>query len=259
MQSTSLLPIGTRLAIVAVAMVTGLWGLSAVMGRAKAGADVEVVARRILQERPYPVDRLSRLRAATDGTHCEYRFARTVIQLRLFEEALTHPTADDERRQLEADMSALAQCNPNEGFFPLVGAALALGNGDTAGFGSGLMTSYRNAPRENWIALRRSPLALERFDDLSPDLQRHAVEEFSNFVNSGMNDEAADIFTGLDAETRGHLIASLGTHTGAERRVSFFNTLLADRDKPRKSSVSRKLIENFSLPSGTSLPSGPAE
>jgi uncharacterized protein YjiS (DUF1127 family) len=247
-----------RIGLYLVALAAGSWGVEAVAARVQTGADIEAVATRILQDKAYTRERLVELRATDDHGHscAAPRFELAVIQLRLFEQAFSsgdQQAAAVERRALDDSIAALMRCDPNESFFPLVSAALALGDSDEPLFIAELRRSYRNGPFENWVSLRRSPIALAHLDRLPPDLADQAVAEFTNLVNSGLNEDAETVFVGLPAETRGRLMAGLAERARPARHRSFINTLLAEQKKPRKSRGARRVLETFSLPAGTSL------
>jgi uncharacterized protein YjiS (DUF1127 family) len=248
-----------RLVMLSLAGAAALWGLEAISQRAEAGVDTRVVATRILQDKSYTTDRLLQIRGRMGrGDQCaDPTFARAVVQLRIFEQSLIPDSGllpEVEREDLEHRIEKVTVCEPNDGFFPLVSAALALSDGRQDRFLSELRHSYRNGPYENWIALRRSPLALTRFSDLPEDLQKKARAEFTNLINSGLHREAAAIFDVVPLDAQAAVLDAIQAGATPRLRSAFLTRLIEGRSRPRsRFKKSRGLIENFSLPSGTSL------
>ncbi len=69
--------------------------------------------------------------------------------------------------------------------------------------------SYHLAPREGWVALRRSPYVLAIFNELPADLQGMATSEFTSIVASGFIGEAVKILEGSGWPSRNKLLASI--------------------------------------------------
>lgn len=244
-----------RALVVGVAGIAALWGAQTIWDRISIGADLTAVSSRILQDRAYDLQRLRTIYARTTDS-CSHAFARGIIQLRIYEQSAGAelPTTGEERTRLERDIRASGQCDPNEAFFPLVTAAFTLADGHDDAFFLAIRQSYRSAPFENWIALRRSLLMLTHFAGLPDDLRRAAEAEFVNLVNSGLHREAAAIFdeSGLDAQAA--LLDALQKSAEPSLHGAFLTRLIQRRAGPKpRFKRSRRLIENFSLPSGTSL------
>ncbi|KAA2236915.1 hypothetical protein [Salinarimonas soli] len=116
-------------------------------------------------------------------------------------------------RRTEAARSAAVRtltCAPTHSF-----AWLSLYWIDTARLGAGtalqglLAQSYRTGPKEMWIAVRRNPLAMNIFEELSPELQLRAVDEFLDLVQVAPFDFTAAIFTSLAPETQAAILPRL--------------------------------------------------
>lgn len=72
-----------------------------------------------------------------------------------------------------------------------------------------LAESYRTGPDEIWIQVRRSPLAMNLYGQLPDDLKRNAIDEYLELVGLYQLDLVVGIYTRLDDETRGAVLARL--------------------------------------------------
>ncbi|MCA1550703.1 hypothetical protein I6F36_28125 [Bradyrhizobium sp. BRP19] len=81
-----------------------------------------------------------------------------------------------------------------------------------------LVQSYATGPREGWIALRRSRMALSVFPMLSPAAQQRVVSEFVDLVNSEFVEAAASNLTTVGWPQRERLLNALQVvHLAAKR------------------------------------------
>ena len=72
-----------------------------------------------------------------------------------------------------------------------------------------LEMSYMTGPREGWISLKRNAFALAVYDGLPEDLQDKVVSEFSDLVQAGFIDDAANILTGPGRSQQARLVSGL--------------------------------------------------
>jgi len=143
----------------------------------------------------------------------EFSKAEALLMLRTTEEAIQQQAPEEGDRGIEgAQQKVIAALfvNPSDSFLWLM-----LYSVETArsGFGPekvGLLDlSYAVGPLEGWIAIRRNRLALAIFPMLRDDIQRAAVSEFAELVDSDFIEEAANNLTGVGWSIRERLLSEL--------------------------------------------------
>lgn len=82
-----------------------------------------------------------------------------------------------------------------------------------------LRLSYEVGPREGWVAIKRSRIALGLFAALTDDLKEAALSEFVGLVRSQFHADAADIFGNLPPVVRARLIVRVEQLRDAERQA----------------------------------------
>jgi hypothetical protein len=184
-----------------------------------ASVQLDDIANRIMsgdafQRNPIPAsDQV--LAAAENRAFCnplEIRGA-TIIRLRLYEDAINASDtrlADQRLTALRSSIDRALGCVPTEGFLWFIRYWSALHAGDTAsGHFDELRMSYRLAPYEGWIALRRSPYTLAIYDALPIDVQDMARREWVAIAGSGFIDEAVEILKGPGLPIHDQLLSQL--------------------------------------------------
>lgn len=113
-----------------------------------------------------------------------------VIRTRLHEEAVA--AADPKRadrylKGLREAVDRAIACAPTEGFLWFIRYWVRINQGAEVGPQlENLAMSYRQAPVEGWIAVRRNAYALAVYELLAEDQKRAVVSEFAALVNSGL-------------------------------------------------------------------------
>lgn len=137
-----------------------------------------------------------------------------IIRTRLYEEAVA--AADPKRadQQLKGVSEALdkaIECAPTEGFLWFIRYWVRINLGAPAGPELGnLAMSYRRAPFEGWIAVRRNVYSLAVYDLLTEDQKRAVRTEFATLVNSGLLASAVRNMLGAGWPIRDQLLSELG-------------------------------------------------
>lgn len=143
----------------------------------------------------------------------EFSKAEALLMLRAAEETVQRQVWEESDRGIEAageKIRTALSINPGDSFLWLM-----LYSVETArnGFGSEniklLDRSYAVGPLEGWIAIRRNRLALAIFPMLRDNVQRAAVSEFAELVDSDFIEEAASNLTGVGWSIRERLLSEL--------------------------------------------------
>ena len=82
-----------------------------------------------------------------------------------------------------------------------------------------LAESYRTGHNETWIQVRRSPLAMNVYDQLPDALKRDAIDEYLELVTLYQLDLVTGIYTRLDEATRDVILSRLNEVPTHARRV----------------------------------------
>lgn len=113
-----------------------------------------------------------------------------VIRTRLHEEAVAAADpkrADRHLKGLDQAVDRAIACAPTEGFLWFIRYWVRINQGaEVAPQLENLLMSYRQAPVEGWIAVRRNAYALAVFELLPEDQRRAVLTEFAAMVNSGL-------------------------------------------------------------------------
>lgn len=135
------------------------------------------------------------------------------IRTRLHEEAVA--AADPKRadQQLKGVREALDKamtCAPSEGFLWFMRYWVRINQGAQAEPElANLAMSYRLAPVEGWIAVRRNVYSLAVYDLLAEDQKRAVRTEFATLVNSGLLATAVRNVLGAGWPIRDQLLSEL--------------------------------------------------
>ncbi|QOG22154.1 MULTISPECIES: hypothetical protein [Bradyrhizobium] len=136
-----------------------------------------------------------------------------IIRTRLYEEAVA--AADPKRadQQLMGAREALDEtiaCAPTEGFLWFIRYWIRINQGAPAGPElASLAMSYRLAPVEGWIAVRRNVYSLAVYELLAEDQKRAVRAEFATLVNSGLLATAVRNVLGAGWPIRDKLLSEL--------------------------------------------------
>jgi len=208
-----------RLFLLLAALSAAGWA-AVVLAHPDASVQLDDIANRIMsgdafQRNAFPASN-QLLAAAENRAFCsplEMRGA-AIIRLRLYEDAVnTSDTrlADQRLIALRSSVDRALGCVPTEGFLWFIRYWSALHAGDTASeHFDELRMSYRLAPYEGWIALRRSPYTLAIYDSLPHDVQEMASHEWVAIAASGFINEAVEILKGPGWPIRDQLLARVG-------------------------------------------------
>lgn len=215
--------IRSSLVVIGLAAIT--W--AGVVLAAPTATGLDPAADRIVVGDPFKTDDLNRLASdlevARHGTPPRARALRNavIVAVRQTEEAVR----DGRRTEIEDRLGALGPMldratalAPCDGFLWLArfwhrnlrdgfdGESLAL-----------LAASYRVAPRDGWLAVRRSPLALAAFSRMDAPLRGLVVDEFVGLVNSHLG-PTAEVFVTAGWAARGALLPALAGASEVSRR-----------------------------------------
>jgi hypothetical protein len=195
-------------------------------------SSTESIATRVLAGDPFKTEvmdgQISAIRRIESAAFCRPVALRSaaVIQLRIVEVSAPQSGQSEARLYslLRMIRSALS-CAPADSFLWL--ALYSVEN--TANHFSAddlkyLRMSYELSPNEGWIALRRNPVAFERFRQLPADLAETAIHEFIQLLLSNFFEPAAAIFTGPAWPERELILAHL-TQISSEQRRFFADAL----------------------------------
>lgn len=158
-----------------------------------------------------------------------------VIRTRLHEEAVA--AADPKRadQQLNGVREALDNamaCAPTEGFLWFMRYWVRINQGaQVEPELANLAMSYRLAPLEGWIAVRRNVYSLAVYDLLAEDERRAVRTEFAAMVNSGLLANAVRNLLGAGWPIRDQLLSEL-TWTDLTMRYQFARMARAEGVDP---------------------------
>lgn len=182
-----------KVLVTCVCLVAGGWGLSFVLHPDRE-TRLNGFATRILASDRF--DRLNELVPDLDAVEahrsCNALELRSdvVIRTRLHEEAVTAADpkrADQHLKALGDAVDRAIACAPTEGFLWFMRYWVRINQGAEAGHQlENLAMSYRQAPVEGWIAVRRNAYALAVYGLLAEDQKRAVSTEFATLVNSGL-------------------------------------------------------------------------
>lgn len=189
-------------------------------------ASIDDAAQQILIGESFDGQQLNRLRtrliAISGGSARSLALANVaVVRLRLLEVGSppsSHLQVNDHSEAVEAVDEALSGA-PSNSFLWLAGYWLQELKSDRADHGLQLLKmSYEFGPREAWIAVRRSPLALRMFSILPPELTVASTTEFVGLMRAGLYEDAANILAGPGWPIREMLIGKLAGIGEDDRR-----------------------------------------
>jgi hypothetical protein len=211
--------LGIRVMLVALACSALAWS-SLSFGTFWRSASVERAASRIMSGETYgPSDTtalLGGVKAIEQETYCQPAALRAavVIRLELVEEALLAGDNDHLDNYLEAlqtTATTAIRCAPVDSFlWVALYRAKVLQEGFKPEDLGLLRVSYKLGPNEGWVALRRNRLTLSIYRLLPPDLLEDATVEFVGLVNSGFDQETAEIIEGPGWPLHTKLLNRLG-------------------------------------------------
>lgn len=106
---------------------------------------------------------------------------------------------DERLLRLETDATQLLRCSPRAAIGWIVLYWVEIQRTGLSGHAADfLRNSYRFAPREAWISVRRSGLVMPVLHFLPEDLKSHAMVEFKDLVGARLYDQAAQILRRTD-------------------------------------------------------------
>lgn len=187
---------------------------------------LDQIASRIIEGQIFKVEDLGRLLPLMEEVEksavCRPASVRSsaVIRLRLVENAskARQPNVNQLIDELLVSVRNALRCSPADSFLWLV---LYWAEMTRHGFEAHdldyIRLSYEVGPYEGWVALKRNPIALVLFEQLSPALRERVVSEFVGLVNSGFHREAAEILVGPGWRLRDQLLPRLGVVPQAHR------------------------------------------
>ena len=215
---TALRNLIARLLLGLAALCAAAWAV-AILAHPDAAVQLDDIANRIMsgdsfQQKALPVSE-QQLAAAENRAFCDPLEMRgaAIIRLRLVEDAINASDtqlADRRLKALQTSVDRALGCVPTEGFlwFIRYWSALHAGAAASDHFDE-LRMSYRLAPYEGWIALRRSPFTLAAYDSLPYDVQEMARNEFVAIVASDFIGDAVKILQGPGWPIRDQLLPGL--------------------------------------------------
>jgi hypothetical protein len=182
-----------KLLVTCGCLLAGSWGLSFVLHPDQETRLNSLATRILASDRFGGLDALvPDLDAAEAHRLCNALELRSdvVIRTRLHEEAIAAAApklADRHLKALRAVVDRAISCAPTEGFLWFMRYWVRINQGAEAGHElENLAMSYRQAPVEGWIAVRRNAYALAVYELLTEDQRRAVSTEFAALVNSGL-------------------------------------------------------------------------
>lgn len=183
-------------------------------------ASMEYVARHVFNGEPYKADVLERqvplMEEAENAAICRPMalWSAAIIRLRMVEQArLANARQPDDAKQLDRLRRSIHRalaCSPAQPFLWLVLYSLeSPKNESTPARANLLRMSYRTGPYEGWVILKRSPVAIQNFQQLPGDVSAGAVNEFVALLGSQYYQQAVAIFSGAAARTRDAILPHL--------------------------------------------------
>ncbi|MGB9187096.1 MAG: hypothetical protein WCB34_03760 [Methylovirgula sp.] len=217
----------TRIALCGLGAIACLWGLTT-FPIFWSESTIDKIGGRIASGEPFKRESLLALRPQLDAL--EHRAWPTpeslhnvaLIELRLAELELGSGSpiagnAQFERAQIAIESALRAV--PSDGFMWF---ALFWLTKTRDGYRQEslpyLRMSYRVAPHEGWIAVRRNRVAVSILSILPADLAETVITEFRNLVSSGFVEPAAEILTGPGWGNRELLLTGLANAPEDARR-----------------------------------------
>lgn len=205
----------------AIASLGAAWALS-VGPRELEAAPLRLAVTQILDEVSFKTEVLAQnlphIERLEKGATCQddtWRISAS-LRLELLERTLAAGDLDAADGMLPAvtdRIRRLLSCSPEEPLF-----WLALLWADTARYGFHperhryLDMSYAYGPFEGWIIMKRFPITIAIKARLPSSLQRAAIDEFATFGRSeGYDEQAAELFFGVDEPTREAIVPRLAT------------------------------------------------
>jgi hypothetical protein len=151
-----------------------------------------------------------------------------IIRLRLFERtsfASAQERSSEQVELIQAIRNSLS-CAPADGFLWLAMYFIGVNEkGLDSESINALRQSYRVAPHEGWIALKRSRVAFAGFNQLPPDLGEAAINEFVDMLHDGhFYGFAGDILIGPAWPERDFILLHLSRLSDANR-IGFMEEL----------------------------------
>lgn len=204
--------------LLALSAIGILWPLIVYPSFSRGALAREITARLVADERFRPgllQELLGRLVASPRPAieQPELTLAQVLLRLRSAEEAMQRSSSDVADREVEASQGQLVMAlslNPTESFlWLLLYSVETFRNGFDPTTLQYLDRSYRAGPHEGWIAVRRNRLSLAILPTLDESLQKAAISEFSEMVDSDFIEDAAMILKGVGWIHRDRLLASL--------------------------------------------------
>lgn len=193
---------------------------------------LERVASQIIEGQIYQVRDLLSLVLIIDNIErsalCRPASLRSaaIIRLRLTEEAIKAADQANINKTLGELIPSIRnslKCAPTDSFLWLVLYwAETTRNGFDPHYLDYLRLSYKLGPYEGWVALKRNPVSLALFPQLSPEVAEQALAEFVGLVNSEFYHEAAEILIGPGWQLRDKILPRL-TAIAIRRRIAFEN------------------------------------
>lgn len=162
----------------------------------------------------------------TDDTpgHCGPTSKRSaaVLWLNLYRDAMVADRVDLLDARLEKLVRSLREalhCSPSDSYLWLL---LFSAENTAKGFEPEhldyLKKSYALGPREGWVAIKRSPVALAMLPALDAPLAATVLDEFASLVEDGLYEETAATFATTNPAVRDRLLARLADLPEADRR-----------------------------------------
>lgn len=160
--------------------------------------------------------------AAAPGCRPKLAQAAAIIAIQRAEIALESevgPQPTNRFQPTEIALEAALRCSPADGFLWYALAWLtSVSSGDAKKISALLRHSYRTAPFEGWIVVRRNALILSLLDLVEPDIAALGRREFALIVDNGFYNEAYALLTGPGWPARETLLSSLGDARIVRRR-----------------------------------------
>jgi hypothetical protein len=168
------------------------------------------LADRILNGEQFAPAALYRTLAPLDGSVCRparERDARAIITLAATWPILSSATLDVHTlEEVEARSAAALSCGPYD---PLQWYLLFWAKTQLSGVRdehlSFLRMSYRAAPHEAWLQAIRNPFVMRLYEDLPPEAQAAALDEYRTLLGRGLFAPAAQSFAGAPEDVQERL------------------------------------------------------
>jgi hypothetical protein len=189
-------------------------------------ASLKPIAERIIAGDPFKPDVLAQQLPTIDSiknaTYCRPAGLRNaaVIQLRMMEAAAPSEHTNERITSLVNVIRSSLSCTPADPFLWLaLYSAGSSENGSTTNGLKYLWMSYNLGPNEGWIAAKRNRVVFARFQQLPPDLEERAIDEFTALVKTSFFEQAADIFVGPAWPERELILSRLKSISDSNRQL----------------------------------------